>query len=80
MQPCGGRGGRSRLPGVYRLIALPILKAGVDIGRQGHDAHLVQRLLKDALIGKRHMPYALIQMLQDARPEDVYKRQILPII
>ena len=61
----GGGGGGAHLPGVDGLVPLRVVELGLDIGRQGHFAQLLQLLQKDALIVKADQPVAPLQHLSD---------------
>ena len=69
VQTGGRRGGAALFPGIDRLIALPILQAFVNVGRQGHLTQPIQNFLKNALIMETHQPRALRGTIHDFRPK-----------
>ena len=62
-----GCGGAALLLRVHRLVALPIRKLLVNVGRQRHLAQLVQRGLHRALAGEVHDAPAVLLHLRDGR-------------
>ena len=65
MQPGGGRGGRTLLAGVHRLIALLILQLFMDIRGQRRLAQLIQHRLHGAFTFKFNDPPAVVGHIQD---------------
>ena len=63
MQTRSGRGGRSIHLGINGLIALPVGKLRLDIGRQWHFPQAFQNFKKDTLIVELHQAVARVQDL-----------------
>ncbi len=69
MQPRRRRRRRSFIFRVDRVVARPVLKLVVDVGRQRHLPERVQHLLENALIVKLHQPVPLIDDIDDLADE-----------
>ena len=59
VQPGGGGGGGAHLPGVHRLVPLPVLELFLNIGGQGHLADLVQQIEENPLVLELDEPVAV---------------------